>query len=87
MVCIMKLIVPEDILTSIKIPKKELERTLKLDLAMALYQREVVSLGNARKLAGISKWDFLEELGRRKISRHYTEKELEEDLIFAKGRV
>jgi Uncharacterised protein family (UPF0175). len=54
---------------------------------MALYQREVVSLGNARKLAGISKWDFLEELGRRKISRHYTEKELEEDLIFAKGRV
>ena len=87
MVCIMKLIVPEDILTSIKIPKKELERALKLDLAMALYQREVVSLGNARKLAGISKWDFLEELGRRKISRHYTEKELEEDLIFAKGRV
>ncbi len=87
MVCIMKLIVPEDILTSIKIPKKELEKTLKLDLAMALYQREVVSLGNARKLAGISKWDFLEELGRRKISRHYTEKELEEDLIFAKGRV
>ena len=83
----MKLIVPEDILTSIKIPKKELEKTLKLDLAMVLYQREEVSLGNARKLAGISKWDFLEELGRRKISRHYTEKELEEDLIFAKDRV
>jgi len=79
--------VPEDILTSIKIPKKELEKTLKLDLAMVLYQREEVSLGNARKLAGISKWDFLEELGRRKISRHYTEKELEEDLIFAKDRV
>ena len=83
----MKLIVPEDILTSIKIPKKELKKTLKLDLAMVLYQREEVSLGNARKLAGISKWDFLEELGRRKISRHYTEKELEEDLIFAKDRV
>ena len=83
----MKLIVPEDILTSIKIPKKELQKTLTLDLAMVLYQREVVSLGNARKLAGISKWEFLEELGKRKISRHYTEKELEEDLIFAKGRV
>lgn len=87
MVYIMKLIVPEDVLTSIKIPKKELERTLKLDLAMALYQREVISLGNARKLADISKWEFLEELGRRKISRHYTEKELGEDLIFAKGSV
>ncbi|KAF5416351.1 MAG: hypothetical protein C5S48_03250 [Candidatus Methanogaster sp.] len=81
----MKLIVPEAVLTSIKIPKKELERTLKLDLAMALYQREVISLGNARRLAGISKWEFLEELGRRKISRHYTEKELGEDLSFAEG--
>ncbi|HIE32392.1 MAG TPA: hypothetical protein EYP67_08495, partial [Methanosarcinales archaeon] len=37
---------------------KELERTLKLDLAIALYQREVISLGNARRLAGISKWEF-----------------------------
>lgn len=77
--------IPENILTSIKIPKVELERTLKLELAMALYQREVISLGNARKLAGLSKWEFLEELGRRKISRHYTVKELEEDFAFAKG--
>ena len=56
-------------------------------LAMVLYQREAISIGNARKLAGMSKWEFLEELGRRKIPRHYTEKELGEDLAFAKSSV
>jgi len=82
----MKLLeIPEDVLTSIKIPKKELEKELKIDLAVALYQKEAISLGKARKLAGMSKWEFLEELGRRKIPRHYTEKELEEDLNFAKS--
>jgi len=79
--------IPEDVLTSIRIPRKELENELKTDLAVVLYQREAISIGNARKLAGMSKWEFLEELGRRKIPRHYTEKELEEDLTFAKSSV
>ena len=84
----MKLVeIPEDILTTIKIPKMELERTLKIELAIVLYQRGAISLGNARKLAGLSKWEFLEELGRRKTSRHYTKKELGEDLTFAKSSV
>ena len=84
----MKLIdIPEDVIASIKIPKSELEKVLKLELAMALYERGVLSLGKARGMAGMSKWEFFEELGRRKIARHYTEKEMEEDLIFAKGSV
>jgi predicted HTH domain antitoxin len=84
----MKLIdIPEDVIASIKIPKNELERVLKLELAMILYEKGVLSLGKAREMTGMGKWEFLEELGRRKIPRHYTEKELEEDLIFAKGSV
>lgn len=79
--------IPENVLTSIKIPKKELEKTLKIDLAVTLYQREVISLGNARKLAGMSKWEFIEELARRKVLCHYTERELREDLSFAEGSV
>ncbi len=61
-----------------------MERVLKLELAIALYQRGIISLGKARKLAEMSKWEFIEELGKRKIERHYTEKELDEDLAFAK---
>jgi len=79
--------IPEDVLTSIRIPRKELENELKTDLAVVLYQREAIYIGNARKLAGMSKWEFLEELGRRKIPRHYTGKELGEDLAFAKSSV
>ena len=69
----------------IKIPKKELEKELKINLAVVLYQRDAISLGKARKLADMNKWEFLEELGKRKIPRHYTEKELGEDLAFAKS--
>ena len=84
----MKLIdIPEDVIASIKIPKSELEKVLKLELAMTLYERGVLSLGKARGMTGMSKWEFFEELGRRKIPRHYTEKEIEEDLIFVKGSV
>jgi predicted HTH domain antitoxin len=61
----------EDVLAAIKIPGKDVEKVLKLKLA--------------RKLAEMSKWEFVEELGKRKVERHYTEKELEEDLAFAKS--
>lgn len=66
--------IPEDVLTSIKIPKKEFEKELKINLTVVLYQRDAISLGKARKLADMNKWEFLEELGKRKIPRHYTEK-------------
>ena len=75
--------IDEDILNAIKLPKKDKEEMLKLELALALYQRGVISLGKARKLAGMGKWEFIDELKKRKIERHYTERELEEDIEFA----
>jgi len=77
--------IPEDVLAAMKLPKRDMENTIKLELAIALYQREIISFGKARKLAEMSKWEFLEILSKRKIERHYTGKELEEDLAFAKG--
>ena len=77
--------IPEDVLSAIKLPKRDVENAIKLELAIALYQREIISFGKARKLTEMSKWEFLEILSKRKIERHYTGKELEEDLTFAKG--
>ena len=77
--------IPEDVLNSMKIPRSEREQVLKQELAFALYQRGLLAMGPARRLAGISKRDFLDELGKRKIERHYTTEEFEEDLRFAKG--
>lgn len=78
--------IPEDVVSSLKIPKSEIDRILKLDLAIALYEGGAISLGKARKLAGMDEHEFIiQELGKRRIERHYTEKELKEDIEFAKG--
>jgi len=69
----------------INAPRNDEEQILKLELAFALYQRGMLAMGPARRLAGISKREFLEELGKRKIERHYTIEEFKEDLAFAKG--
>lgn len=82
----MRIEIPEDILSSLRIPREEVDREVRTDLAVALYQRGALSLGKARKLAGMEKWRFIEVLGRRKIPRHYTERELREDVEFARGR-
>ena len=72
---------------SMKIPRSDQELVLKLELALALYQRGILAMGPARRLAGTSKREFLEELGNRKIERHYTREELEEDVAFAKDNI
>ena len=51
--------IPEDVLASIKIPRDDLEKVLKLELATAIHRRGIISFGNARKLAGVSKWEYV----------------------------
>ncbi len=75
--------VPREVVEGAKVPEKEFERVARVELAIALYARGVLSLGQARRLAGLSKWEFLEELAKRGVERHYTREELEDDIKFA----
>ncbi len=75
--------IPRDVVEGARIPEKEFEKVAKIELAIALYARGVLSFGQARRLAGLSKWEFLEELAKRGIERHYTQEELEDDIAFA----
>ena len=68
----------------LRVPPGELEKRLRIELALRLYEKGVASLGQARRIAGIPKWDFLELLARDGISLHYGEEELKEDLEVAK---
>jgi len=77
--------IPEEIVQSLKLPPGEIELELRKELALALYQRGVLSLGKARTLARMTRWEFQELLGQRKIPRHYTEQDLEEDLRYARS--
>jgi len=52
---------------------------MKKEFAFFLYKKGMATMGVARRLAGISKWEFIDSLGERKIERHYSKKELKED--------
>jgi len=79
------LTIPDEILDILKLPKKKAEKELMKELAFLLYERELASFGVARRLAGLTKWEFIEGLAERDIKRHYDKRELEEDIKYAKG--
>jgi predicted HTH domain antitoxin len=75
--------VPEDIWHAMRLPEHEKHGQLLLELAITLYQRGILSFGKARALAGRTKWEFDEEVGKRKIERHYGEDDVDSDLKYA----
>lgn len=77
--------IPAEILRATRLPPQELKYELRKELALALYQRRVLSLGKARLLAQMTRWEFEELLGQRRILRHYTDIDLEEDLDYGLG--
>ena len=70
---------------ALKLPPGEVQRELRRELALALYERGVLSAGKARELAEMTRWQFHELLGQRRIARHYTDEDLAEDLDYARG--
>jgi predicted HTH domain antitoxin len=74
--------IPAEVLEGVKLPPAEVESELRKELSLALYQRGLLSLGKARLLAGVSKWDFEHLLGSRRIVRHYRDDDVEEDLAY-----
>mgnify|MGYP000545346720 CR=1 FL=1 len=69
---------------TLRIPLGELEERLRVELALRLYEKGIASLGQARRIAGMPRWDFLELLAREGIPIHYDEEELAEDLEVAR---
>lgn len=51
-----------------------------LELAIILFQRESVTLGQASEIAGIHQFEFQKELAKRKIPIHYDVEDFEKDL-------
>ncbi|AEM39028.1 hypothetical protein Pyrfu_1165 [Pyrolobus fumarii 1A] len=72
--------VPENL----RVPPGEIEERLKIELALRLYEKGIASLGQARRIAGLSKWSFLELLAKEGIPMRYGEEELREDLEVAR---
>jgi len=72
----MELHIPDAIAESGRLSEQE----MLLELAVALFQRERLTAGQAARLAGLGRFDFQQVLAARDIALHYGEEEFEEDL-------
>jgi predicted HTH domain antitoxin len=77
--------IPDDIMETVKLPPDRAKHEITKEMAFSLYQRRLLSMGNARKLSGLNKWAFIEGLAERGIERHYSEEDLREDLQYGRG--
>jgi predicted HTH domain antitoxin len=75
--------IPSAIHRAIRLPEQQQQIILLRELALVLYQQNILSFGKARELAQMSKWEFHEMLGARNIERHYSLENYQEDLKYA----
>ncbi len=75
--------IPEEIVNALRVPPDDIEAELYKELALALYQRGMLSSGKASALSGLTLLQFEDLLGQRRIRRHYGEEDLQEDLSYA----
>ena len=78
--------IPNNIHEALHVKPAEAEPRLKLELAVALYAQNALGLGKAAELAGMSRLDLNDILAERGIPMHYGQKELDEDLAYARSR-
>ena len=72
----MSLIIPDSILQAARMTPKELRQ----EIAVLLFQKDKLTLGQASQLAGINRLQFQHLLASRQIPIHYDVVEFEEDL-------
>ena len=72
----MSIVIPDEIIQATRLTAAELQQ----ELAVALFQREKLTLGQASRLAGMNQWQFQQLLGSRDIPVHYGVADFEADL-------
>jgi predicted HTH domain antitoxin len=82
----LELDIPDSVASGLRIPQGEVEPRLRTELAVALFAQGILPFGKSAELAAISRFAFAELLSRRGIARHYTESDLTDDLIYARGQ-
>lgn len=80
-----ELTLPEKIVNALGYRESETGSAIKRELAVSFFQRNLLSFGQARQLAEMSVWDFMQLLRDRKVPLHYGLNEYEEDLKTIKG--
>lgn len=81
----MSVIIPDDVLRAARMSAAELMQ----EIAVLLFQKEKLTLGQASRLAGMNQLQFQHLLASRQIPLHYDVAEFEADLktLLETGRV
>jgi predicted HTH domain antitoxin len=81
----MSVVIPDEILYTTHMTAAELTQ----EIAVALYQKEKLTLGQASKLAGVNQLQFQFMLASRRIPIHYDIADLDADIktLHAMGRL
>jgi predicted HTH domain antitoxin len=79
------IMVPHDVVQALRLPPDAIQAALQQELALALYQRGILSSGKACALAGVKRWEWEILPGARKIPRHYADEDLDQDIAYGLG--
>jgi predicted HTH domain antitoxin len=73
--------VPDALLQDLATSPDELDREIRLAAAIHLYSRGLISQGKGAVIAGLSRWDFIQALGRSEVpASQVTSEELQEEV-------
>ncbi len=72
----MSILISDEVLSATRLTAAELTQ----ELALALFQREKLTLGQASQLAAMNQWQFQQFLASRNIPLHYDVADFEADL-------
>ena len=73
--------VPDALLKDLSTSPEELNREIRLAAAIHLYSRGLISQGKGAEIAGLTRWDFMQALGRAEVPAcQVTSEELTEEV-------
>lgn len=78
--------ISDEIVEAMQLSAPDKQRRVEIELGCALYAQSILPSASAARLAGLPRLEFLAEVGKRGIPRHYSENDLRQDLSFAHGR-
>ncbi len=77
----MNVVIPDEVLQAARLSENE----LKVEIAVMLFEREKLSLGQASRLAGMDYSEFQHLLASRNVPVHYDVADFEADLETLRG--
>jgi predicted HTH domain antitoxin len=76
--------VSDALLEDLAASPENLDREIRLAASIHLYSRRLVSQGQGAEIAGLSRWDFIQALGRAEVPAcQVTSEELTEEVVRA----